>query len=118
MKYIITESKLYPIIDKIISQEYGAPLKMQRGPINYGLDPEYIRFFGVNQDRQKYYSDDYGDEDRPPFERNPWGMLWVNNTNLYNNIKNILGIDTEECNELIINYFKEKYNIIIKKIGV
>jgi hypothetical protein len=118
MKYIITESKLYSIIDEIISQEYGAPLKMQRGPINYGLDPEYIRFFGVNQDRQKYYSDDYGDEDRPPFERNPWGMLWVNNTNLYNNIKNILGIDTEECNELIINYFKEKYNIIIKKIGV
>jgi len=118
MKYIITESKLYSIIDKIISQEYGAPLKMQRGPINYGLDPEYIRFFGVNQDRQKYYSDDYGDEDRPPFERNPWGMLWVNNTNLYNNIKNILGIDTEECNELIINYFKEKYNITIKKIAV
>ena len=118
MKYIITESKLYSIIDEIISQEYGAPLKMQRGPINYGLDPEYIRFFGVNQDRQKYYSDDYGDEDRPPFERNPWGMLWVNNTNLYNNIKNILGIDTEECNELIINYFKEKYNITIKKIAV
>ena len=54
MKYIITESKLYPIIDEIISQEYGAPLKMQRGPINYGLDPEYIKFFGVNQDREKY----------------------------------------------------------------
>ena len=116
MKYIITESKLYPIIDEIISQEYGAPLKMQRGPINYGLDPEYIKFFGINQDREKYYSDNYGDEDRPPFARNAWGMLWVNDVKLYNNIKNILGINTEECNELIINYFREKYNIEIKDI--
>jgi hypothetical protein len=44
-------------------------------------------------------------------------MLFIQDVNLYNNIKNILGMDTEECNELIMNYFREKYNIKIKDIN-
>ena len=44
MKYLITENKLYSIIDKIISQKYGAPIIMVRRDENDGHDPEYLYF--------------------------------------------------------------------------
>ena len=119
MKYLITENKLYSIIDKIISQKYGAPLIMVRRDENDGHDPEYLYFFGINQNQENFNSDDYNDyddTDYPPFSRNSWGMLFNQDVELYGNIKNLLGIDRVECNDILANYFRDKYDIYIKGI--
>lgn len=100
MKYLITESKLFSIIERLIINNYGKDLEM------FVSDSGYIRF-SIKEPT---------DESRNPFERNLWGRLWVNDSKFYHFLKTFLGLEVNELNSILRDYFSQKYNIEIKDV--
>lgn len=102
MKYIVSENKIFSIIDKIILDKHGSSLKMYN-------DDEYLYFYPSNREVKKGNNE--------PFERNSWGRLWINDYDTYKDIKGLLGLNHEEAKEIIRNYFSTKYDIQIKDVS-
>lgn len=100
MKYIITENRLIGLVEKLFDERYGTPLNMSEDD-----DYLYFRVPGL-------------DPENRPFDRNAWGMLWVNDYIIYKRIKSLLGLNNEETKDLIKNFFENKYSIKIKKLAL
>lgn len=110
MKYIIAESRFNNILDKLFINRYGSILVKEDQPDGY------IVFYDENQPYSK-------NEEQPfsqrgvPFELNIGGNLWVNDYVFFKRIRNLFGLSTIEVNELLKNYFEEKYGVEVKMVS-
>ena len=109
MKYEISEERLFKLLDKIIISHYGEPIRMV-------IDPDtekYLHFIKISDDEKKV-----GDPKRVPrmFERNSWGMLFINDQRLYNKIMSVLGVTSSEASRIILRYFEYKFGTYFKKV--
>ena len=102
MRYIIKENRISDVIDLLIKERYGEPLEMEE-------DDDYLYFYSPSNKR--------GKGNNEPFERNAWGMLWVNDYILYKKIRNFLGLKNKEVKEYLKQYFEEKYGVKIKDVS-
>lgn len=97
MKYIIREDKLDRVLDKLFIQRYGAPLKKEV------LEDGYIDF--------------YDPEGLRPYEVNLAGTIWVNDYPFLLFIRKILGLNKDESERVLIDYFKDRYEIDGKRVN-
>lgn len=98
MKYIITENRLYNLVDKFFIKRYGGLLRKE-----------------VNNEDYTYF---YDLENGKPFEMNMGGTLWVGDYILYKQIRSILGFDTsKEVDEFFKNYFNDRYDVDVKRVA-
>jgi hypothetical protein len=114
MKYILSESKFNSIINKIFNSHYNESL------IKYQDDEGYLLFIPeseitpyLNKNIKKLPDHLYNNS---KFERNLWGMLWVNDIDLIEKIISILSISEEETKIILLDYFEDKYDIRIKNV--
>ena len=96
MKYIITESRIYNIIDRIFLDRYGAPLDLDEW------------------DNYKWFKDKDGGS---PFELNDAGTLWVNDYTMYRNLRSLFGFNNDETDELLKNYFRDNFDVVVNSVG-
>jgi hypothetical protein len=96
MKYIITESKIYNIIDRLFLERYGKPL----------VKDEW--------DDYTWFKDESGNA---PFEMNLAGTLWVNDYTMYRNLRSLLGFNNSETDELLKNYFEDNFDVKVTSVG-
>ena len=68
----------------------------------------------------------YDKNNNSVFEKNNWGMLWILNCSVYNELRVIIigyfGFPADECDNILINYLNDKYGSefgtqIIKSVG-
>ena len=104
MDYEITEGQLLSLINRVIVKKYGQELIMDK------TDGDYIKFTipGI--------VDKDGDEEML-FHKNYWGILWINDTEIVDKIKDLFGFDGDEIKEYLSRYFETKYGIKIKKVA-
>lgn len=109
MKYEISEERLFKLLDKIIISHYGEPIKMVVDPST----EKYLHFIKISDDEKKVSG-----SKRVPrmFERNSWGMLFINDRLLYKKIMLLLGITSSEASEIILRYFEYKFGTYFKKV--
>jgi len=104
MDYEITEGQLLSLINRVIVKKYGQELIMDK------TDGDYIKFTipGI--------VDKDGDEEML-FHKNYWGILWINDTEIVDKIKDLFGFDGDEIKEYLKKYFESKYGVKIKKVA-
>lgn len=112
MKYILSESKLFSIIDKFFKKYYKEPLIM------YETDdtPKYL-YFVLESDLENFvkaYKKDPTDYEfylsYVKFHRNSLGKLWVEDWDFIDHLNLILPSSIEEKKDILLSYFSEKYN--------
>lgn len=98
MKYIINESRLPDLIDKLFIKRYNGLLKKEKD------NSDYIRFFDVDGGK--------------PFELNQGGTLWINDYIFLKKLRNIFGLEKiEEVLDFFKNYFEDKYDVNVKFVA-
>jgi hypothetical protein len=102
MKYIIKENRLFNLVENLMVDRYGAPLKMEE--TNEG----YLYFHPSNREVRIN-----GDE---PFSRNTWGRLWVNDIIFYRKMKDLVGLKNREIRDLLKKFFEDKFGIKIRDV--
>ena len=104
MNYEITEGQLLSLINRVIVKNYGQELVMDK------TDGDYIKFTipGIV---------DKDGDDEMLFHKNYWGMLWINDTEIVNKIKDLFGFDEDEIKKYLSRYFETKYGIKIKEVA-
>ena len=104
MDYEITEGQLLSLINRVIVKKYGQELVMDK------TDGDYMKFTipGI--------VDKDGDEEML-FHKNYWGILWINDTEIVDKIKDLFGFDGDEIKEYLKKYFESKYGVKIKKVA-
>ena len=104
MNYEITEGQLLSLINRVIVKNYGQELVMDK------TDGDYIKFTipGIV---------DKDGDDEMLFHKNYWGILWINDTEIVDKIKDLFGFDGDEIKEYLKKYFESKYGVKIKKVA-
>ena len=103
MNYIITESKLNNVLDKLFIKRYGSLLVKNEQPDGYV----------VFSDGQPY------SKENNPFELNVAGNLWINDYTFFKNIKDLIGFETSlGAKELIKRYFQDRYGVKVTMVSI
>ena len=110
MNYTIPHERLIKLINKVFLSHYSGRLIKISGDTS-----EYLFF--LPEDIAKNY-DNRTSINLPPFERNTWGNLFINDNQIVNKIQGVFGLDFDESLELILLYFRETYGTYFKKVTV
>lgn len=99
MKYYIPQSKLNPIIDRMVISLYGGELKVNK------KDGEYYFYYNNSEI-------DVG----VPFTRDKSKTLWCSDLRLPKMISNFFSMSPEESMVVVKWYFSMKYNVPIERV--
>lgn len=104
----LSEDRLFKLINRVILNHYGQDFVVDK---KIEGDSEYVYFTIPGL----VYNDG---TDKLMFHKNFWGLLWVEDWDLYNKIKEVFGFDDDTAKEYIRKYFEKKYDIKIKGVKI
>jgi hypothetical protein len=103
MKYIITESRLNNVLDKLFIKRYGSLLVKDEKPDGYVVFLDGLPSYKENN----------------PFELNVAGNLWINDYTFFKSIKDLIGFETSlGAKELIKRYFQDRYGVKVTMVSI
>ena len=108
MNIKLSEDRLFKLINRVIVNHYGQDLVVDK-TIDGDSDAVYFTIPGI--------VDDDGD-DKLMFHKNFWGLLWAEDWDLVNKIKDIFGFDDDTIKECLHKYFEKKYDINIEGVKI
>lgn len=115
MKIILSESKLNKVVDRVFKKFYGDDLVM------VDSDGDNYLVFLPKKILEELMSKD--EHSKIPLvniskiHRNAWGNLFFDETEILFDLISVFGVKENELDELILNYFREKYKTYFKKIS-
>jgi len=115
MDVILSENNIIKLIDKIIVYHYGELLDF--------TDFKLMFYFFKKSLIDEFFNDKNTIDvsmmmlgDSSPFEVNRFGTIFVNDIEFFNLVRSVLGINDNVTGEVLLNYFKHKFNIDLKRI--
>ena len=116
MKHVISESKLHNVIDKIFKKHFKDNLVMldKDGDGYLLFIPEkFMNEYSKMDDEMKLKNNLFRMSD---IHRNKWGNLFFDDIELLEKLNMILSFRLKELGDILLEYFRSKYDTYFKKI--